>query len=222
MFYTARQLDALLRESGTAGSLVLPYRARLTPAAQDWVRLKKVKLGYGDLASAGGPAAAGGSPSSVAAVGGTGGGEAGAAANVLLWWCDGPCGPAKAAITAQAKESPLKAVEVPADAKHLVPALKAVAAELKKSPAAAAVLVVQSAAAAVVLANRCPSARAVVGTSLEAVEHGIRQVAANVLVIEHPRATLSQVKSMIARFARAKRELSPDVQRQLAELAACG
>jgi hypothetical protein len=100
--------------------------------------------------------------------------------------------------------------------------IKAIARELKSGTATSAAMVVQNAASAMVFANRCPSIRAVVGTCLEAVEQGIQQVAANVLVIEHPYKTLQQVKNMLARFARAKRELTPDVQRQLAELATCG
>lgn len=217
MFITARQLDQLHREHGGNGSLVLPYRARLTPAAQDWVRSKKVTLGYSeDGAKA--PAAAvsaGGTTSVVAALAPTD-------AGTLLWWCDGPCGAAKAAITAQAKESLLRAIDLPQDAKQIVPAIKAIAGELKSGTAASAVIAVQNAAVAMVFANRCPSIRAVVGTCLEAVEQGIQQVAANVLVIEHAHKTFPQIKTMLARFARAKRELSPDVQRQLAELANCG
>ena len=50
----------------------------------------------------------------------------------------------------------------------------------------------------------------------------VRQVAANVLIIEYPYKTLSQVKNMLGRFARAQRELSDDVKRQLQELASCG
>jgi hypothetical protein len=236
MFLTARQLEAIHRETGANGQLVLPYRARLTPAAQDWVRLKKIMLGYSDEQNT--PFR--GRSQNGASVGATGAIGAGAAKDVdvpssakqdggipaatgtLLWWCDGPCGAAKAAITAQAKESLLRAVEIPPDAKQIVPVVKAIARELKSGTATSAALVVQNAASAMVFANRCSSIRAVVGTCLEAVEQGIQQVAANVLVIEHPYKTLQQVKNMLARFARAKRELTPDVQRQLAELASCG
>ena len=75
---------------------------------------------------------------------------------------------------------------------------------------------------AVVYANRCPSLRAILGTCLDAVEQGVQQLAANVLVIEHPYKTLQQVKNMLSRFVRAKRGLSDDVKRQLQELATCG
>src|SRR5204863_10046467 len=48
MIFTARQLEELHK---TNGHIVLPYRARLSPMAQDWVRAKKIQLGYSDNAS---------------------------------------------------------------------------------------------------------------------------------------------------------------------------
>jgi ribose 5-phosphate isomerase RpiB len=140
----------------------------------------------------------------------------------FLWWCDGPCGPAKAAITAQAKESSLKELDLPADRKHLVAAIKKIAAEVKSNHAAGGILLVQNAAAATVFANRCPSLRAILGTCQDAVEQGIQQVAANVLIVEYPYKTLQQIRNMLGRFVKAKREVSDDLKRQLAELASCG
>ena len=46
-------------------------------------------------------------------------------------------------------------------------------------------------------------------------------VAANVLVIEHPYKTLSQVKNLVSRFVRSRSELSDELKRNLAELASC-
>ena len=43
MYVTARQLEQMLRDSGT---IVLPAGARLTPGAQDLVRSKKLELSY--------------------------------------------------------------------------------------------------------------------------------------------------------------------------------
>jgi hypothetical protein len=80
---------------------------------------------------------------------------------------------------------------------------------------------VQYGASAMVCANRCPSLRAVLGTCLEAVEQGIAQVAANVLVIEYSYKTLSQIRNMVSRFVGAKRELPEEVKRQLQELSTC-
>jgi ribose 5-phosphate isomerase RpiB len=141
-----------------------------------------------------------------------------AAPGAFLWWCDGPCGAAKAAVGSQAKESSLTAVDLPGDAKQLVPVIKQVAAAVKSGQSTGAVLLVQSGAAAVVLANRCPSLRAMLGTTLESLEAGISQVAANVLVIEYPGKTFPQIKNLLSRFVRAKRELSEDVKRQMQEL----
>jgi hypothetical protein len=229
MFLTARQLEDLHRANGSNGHLVLPYRARLTPLAADWVRSRKIALGYSDdgarpengNATAQPPQTPLAVSQSGAATTITGAAATAPSTGAILWWCDGPCGPAKAALVTQSKESPLRPIELPAEPRQTVPVIRALAGDIKAGRAAAGVLLVQSAAAAMVYANRCPSLRAIVGTCLEAVEQGIQQVAANVLVIEHPHRTLHQVKSMLARFARAGRELPHEVRRELEALAAC-
>lgn len=219
MFVTVRQLEDYYRRGGANGHVTLPYRARLTPLAQDWVRAKRVVLGYGDgdtqASQAPAPPPAG-AATSVALQSGPG------APGATLWWCDGPCGPAKAALTAYEKESSLKALDVPQDARRIASVVKTIATEVRTGRAGGAVLMVQTGAAAVVFANRCPSLRAVPGTCLEAVEQGIQQVGANVLVIEYPHRTLQQMKNMLARFVKGRRELSEEVRRQLQELASCG
>jgi hypothetical protein len=210
MIYTARQLEDL-HKANANGQLVLPYGARLTPLAADWAKSRKVAIGYSNIEPPKPAPKTVNDPSTAASQ-----------PNALLWWCDGPCGVAKAALTAQAKESPLTAIDEPTDAKNLVKVIKSIAADVKAGKASGSVLLVNSAAAALVMANRCPSLRAIVGTCLETVEQGIRQVAANVLIIEYPYKTLSQVKNMLGRFARAQRELNDDVKQQLQELASCG
>ena len=45
---------------------------------------------------------------------------------------------------------------------------------------------------------------------MQTVEQGIAQVAANVLVIEHPHQTLNQVRNMLSRFVKARREVSEE------------
>ena len=213
MIYTARQLDDLHKGNGANGQLVLPYGARLTPLAVDWAKSKKIAIGYSNIDA----------PKPTAARAGI------AAPGVpnanLLWWCDGPCGAAKAAIAAQSKESALAAIDLPSDGANVVNAIKQIAVEMKGGKVAAAILLVQSGAAAIVYANRCPSLRAVLGTCLETVEQGIQLVAANLLVIEYPHQTLSQMKNLIGRFARAAaagRAPSDEVQQRLKELASCG
>jgi len=176
------------------------------------VRAKKVVLGYSDMEDGGGARSA--KPQAAERSGG-------ADAGGFVYWCDGPCGPAKAAVSAQAKESSLTALDKPADAKQLVAVIKQVAAEVKAQRIVGAVLLVSNGALATVYANRCPSLRTVMGTCLEAVDQGVQIAAANVLVIEHPYKTMAQVKNLLGRFVRGKRELSEEVRRQLAELASC-
>jgi hypothetical protein len=209
MIYTARQLDDLHKGNGANGEIVLPYGARLTPLAVDWAKSRKIAIGYSNIDA----------PKPVT--------RAAAAAAIaranLIWWCDGPCGAAKAAISAQSRESALAAINLPPDGANLVRVIKQAAAEIKAGRVAGAILLVQFAAAAIVYANRCPSLRAVLGTCLETVEQGIHLVAANVLVIEYPHQTLSQMKNLIGRFARAAgRAPSDEVQQRLKELASCG
>jgi ribose 5-phosphate isomerase RpiB len=209
MIYTARQLQLLLKHHG---QVTLPYRARLTPLAADWVRAQRLTLGYSDTDSAAHATAA---PNPTAPT------PASAPGN-YLWWCDGPCGTAKAALASLARESPLRPLDHPADARQIAAVAKSVASQVKSNQAAGAILVVQAGAAAMLYANRCPSLRAVLGTCLDAVEQGVRQVAANVLVIEHPYQTLMQMRNMMARFVRAQRGLTDDVKQALAELSTCG
>ncbi len=206
MIFTARQIEELHR---TNGHVTLPYRARLTPLAQDWVKQKKLRVGYADVEV---------KPVSPAARAE----QSPAISRPLVWWCDGPCGPAKAALMAQAKESSLNELAMANDSNHLVPAIKQIADEIRSEKISGAILLVTTGAEAMVYANRCPSLRAILGTCIDAVEQGIQNVAANVLVIEHPYKTLSQVKNLVGRFVRGKRELSAELKARLQELATCG
>jgi hypothetical protein len=214
MIYTARQLEDLHKSNG---HVVLPYGARLTPLAVDWARAKKIQVGYGpdELVKSQGNRA-GDKPV----------GEGGAAkpqavaAGSFLWWCDGPCGAAKAAAGALSKESPLSALDLPADAKQLVPAIKRIAASVKEGKAIGGVLMLTSGGAATVLANRVPALRAILGTTFESLESSLAAVAANVLVLEYPRKSFSEIRNLLSRFVRAKRELPDELTRQLKELSA--
>jgi len=212
MILSARQLEDLHKAAGGGGGqIVLPYRAKLTPLAADWVRQKKIAIGYADV-SVDAPAKPELAAKSAAV----------AAAGALLWWCDGPCGPAKAAIAMQAKALPLTPMDIAADAKKLAEVIRKLSAEVKSGRAMGGVLVLHSAAAAVVLANRCPSLRAIIGTCREAVAEGLSIIGANVLIVEHPYKTLQQMSNLLAQFARGPRAVNEDVKRQLAELANCG
>jgi hypothetical protein len=215
MIYTARQLEDLWKANGSNGQVTLPYRARLTPMASDWIKSKRIQIGYSDLDPSAAVAKAKEAQATIAAAGASSGAP-------YLWWCDGPCGTAKAALMGQAKEANLAEAPVPSDAGRLVTTIKLLAGEVKNHKAAGAILMVQSGATALVYANRCPSLRAIVGTCFETVEQGIQQVAANVLVIEYPHKTLQQIRNLLSRFVKAKRELSDDVKRAMQELGTCG
>ncbi|HWE01310.1 MAG TPA: hypothetical protein VG326_02785 [Tepidisphaeraceae bacterium] len=237
MFITARQLEDLHKSEGGNGHVTLPYRARLTPLAADFVRARKLVLGYAEVS-----APTGGTTARISSAAGSASQDAGADARQTVhgagpapiapssvspglpyvWWCDGPCGPAKAAVVAEEKQAALRASNIKAHPTQIVSVVKALAADVKSAKVVGGVLLVQSAAQAIVYANRCPSLRAVLGACLESVEQGITQVAANVLIVEYPHKTLPQIRNMLSRFLRAPRTLSDEVKRQIEEFAKCG
>src|SRR5688500_13098547 len=220
MIFTARQLEDLHRPNGN-GQLVLPYGARLTPLASDWVRSRKINVGYGpDEIVKTNSSKASAVPEANRAKPQAEGSARGAGS--FLWWCDGPCGAAKAAVGALGKESNVAAIDILPEPRQLVPVIKRLAIGVKSGDAAGGVLMLQSGGAAIVLANRCPSLRAILGTTFESLEAGIAAVAANVLVLEYPRKSFSEIRNLVSRFIRAPRELGDEVKRQLQEVASCG
>ena len=208
MIFTARQIEELHKANG---HVQLPVGARLSPLASDWLRKRKVAVAYGDAVKPNEPPA---TPQAAT--------NATPSIGAILWWCDGPCGQAKAALAAQARETNLQPMPITTEPKNIVAAVKHLAGEIKADRASAGVLVLQTGAAAMVYANRCPSLRAVLGTCRDAVQQGVGQLAANVLVIEHPYQSLPQVRNLLAAFVRGQRELSMDVKQQLKDLASCG
>ena len=210
MIFTARQIQDLHKSNG---SIVLPYRARLTPMAQDWLRAQRLTIGYSDSQRVDAK------PSPQPSPGVPGEGLKGNAK--YLYWCDGPCGPAKAALAAEGMESDIGQIEIQADTSHLAAVVKHLAKEISAGRALGGILMVQYGASGMVFANRCPALRAVLGTCIQSVEQGMQQVAANVLVIEYSYKSLHEVRSMLGRFVKAKRQLSEDVKRQLQELSTC-
>lgn len=213
MIFTARQLQDLQGKSLASDQIVLPYGARLTPLALDWARGKRLKIGYGpaELSESKHPSTPVEPAPKVAALG----------AKTLLWWCDGPCGAAKAALAAQSRESSMAPIDLPSEATQLTSAIKRLATEVKSDRAGGGVLLVKGAAEAIVYANRCLSLRAIVGTCLESVDQGIAAVAANVLILEYPYKSLSQIRNLLSRFARGARTPSEETQRRLQELSSC-
>lgn len=215
MIVTARQLEDLQKGNGRVR---LPRMARLTPLAQDWIKAKRVAIEYDD-----GVGAKAEIEQQLRVVANAGSAfDASSSTNTVLWWCDGPCGAAKAAIMTCSREVGLSEIPVPQDGRQIVKAIGHLAAEIKAGRVTSGILLVKSGAPAAVYANRCPSLRAVLGTCLDAVEQGVQQVAANVLIVEHPYQSMSQVRNMVSRFARAKRNLTAEVKQQLQELSSCG
>jgi ribose 5-phosphate isomerase RpiB len=215
MIFTARQLEEMLRGGG---QITLPYKARLTPLAQDLIRQRKIEVGYADVDAAGVSAQA---PLVARPANDAPQDEPTSRGAKFLWWCDGPCGPAKAAVMAQSKETGLAELAVANEPGQSVTAIKRLAADLKAQRAAGGILLVQCGATAMLYANRCPSLRAVLGTCMQAVEHGAQNVAANVLVIEYPYKSLSQVKNLLNRFVRSVRRPDEELQRRLQDLSSC-
>jgi hypothetical protein len=240
MIVTARQLQDLHSRGGPGDQIILPYGARLTPLALDWIRAKRISVGYAPLetisSSPGTPAfgseaqarrgegrgeglhlQSSKAPSPQPSPGVPGEGEKGA----ILWWADGPCGPAKAAVAAQSRETTLAPIDLPAEPTQLVRAIKHLAAQAKSSKCTGGILLVKSAAEPIVYANRCPSLRAVVGTCLESVDQAMNAIAPNVLILEYPYKSLPQIRNLLARFARGPRNPGEEIQHRLKELASC-
>src|SRR5260221_4593816 len=135
MIITARQLEDIHRRNGGNGHLTLPYRALLTPLATDWVKSRRIVLGYSSIASpttnVQATASNAGTPPAAALP------FAETSATPILYWCDGPCGPAKAAVVAHEKQSNLRQLDKPSDAREIVTVVKAIASEIKAQRASA-------------------------------------------------------------------------------------
>ena len=205
MYFTARQLEQILRESG---KVVLPLGARLTPAANDLVRLRRIDLSFGDSA----PRAVGETTNAIAS-------PANGSTLPYLWWSGTKSGPAKAALAMSAREANVAEMAILEDSTKATAAIRHLIVQIKDNAAAGGVIVVEHAGLAVALANRSPRLRAVVGTNLAAVDAGIRDVAANVLVIEPGTLPLMVLKNMVLRFVRAPRSASDELAKQLEEIA---
>ena len=140
-------------------------------------------------------------------------------AAVWTWWCDGH-EPNVARVTDQLRAR-IKPLTHQRSAGALVEAIKRLAQRVRRGEAAGGVLFVASAAQAACLANRCRSLRAVVGTCADAVQQGIEQLAANVLIIEHPYQGWRTMRAMVETFIGSPRPANAEIQRKLQELAEC-
>lgn len=207
MYVTARQLQQMLRDSGT---IVLPAGARLTPGAQDLVRAQKLELSYD--AVAGKPQVQLTPTASPAATSPT---PAGAS---FVYWCGAKSGTAKAAISMTAREVNLRELAVGGDASSSIAAVRGTIEAIKGKSAVGAILVVDHASVVTALANRSPHLRAIVGTSLGAIDLGLTQLGANVLILEPGNLPLMMIRNLILKFIRSPRGMSEELAKALGDL----
>lgn len=206
MIFTARQLEDMHRATG---QIVLPYRARLTPLAKDWLKARQIAVGYSEVKVEATKAPVAGKQSKLEVL-------------PILWWCDGQAGSAKAAVTSAAKELSLDQMAISQDGKQLSAAIKLLVAQVNANKIAGGVLLAKNPAAAVLYANRNAALRAVAASTLAALDEAMNALSPNVLVIEHTRLTVQQIKNMILRFGRGGPAASESLQSDLKEMAQCG
>ncbi|MAE62001.1 MAG: hypothetical protein CMJ49_11675 [Planctomycetaceae bacterium] len=197
-FVTGDQLLLAARD----GVVCLAADARLTPLAVDTAKEKGIRV---ERVGAG-----------AASAGVTGASDGGR----WLWWIDGRCDVFESLLKQAADRSVAAGQPRKADALHDV--VRELAQRVRRGDVAGGVLFVPSASRAICYANRCPSLRAIVGTCDEAVEQGVDQLGANVLVIEYPFHGYRSASVMVDRFCNSARPSLPGVERQLKELSTCG
>lgn len=206
MYVTARQLEQMLRDSGT---IVLPAGARLTPGAQDLVRAKKLELSYD--AAAGKPQVHLSTPSSPATL-------AMPTAASFVYWCGAKSGTAKAAIAMTSRELNLRELPVAGDANNAIAAVRATIESIKSKSAVGAIFIADHGSILTTLANRSPHLRAIVGTSIGAIDLGLSQLGANVLIIEPGNLPLMMIRNLISKFIRSPRGMNEELAKALGEL----
>lgn len=200
---TANQLQEAIKASPD-GVVWLAPQARLTPLANDFARQKKEQVRRG--------APPEGSPAMpVQAVSGSP-----APASQWLWWIEGGC-PVVRDVT-QSFGLALRPVAAGPTAGALPQVIRELARAVKTKQVAGGILFVPSAARAACMANRSSALRAVVGTGGEAVERGIRDIGANVLIIEYPHHGHRSTAAMLSRFTQQTPSAPPSVERELADL----
>lgn len=186
---TANQLQEAM-DKAPGGVAVLAPDARLTPLANDLARQLPQRLNRGAAASV----------------------NASNTQASWLWWIEGAC-PAVASMVSH-RGHQLRAIGG-TSLSHVVRDL-VTAAKSKQAPGG--VLFVPNAAKAMCYANRASSLRAVVGTCPQAVEQGISELGANVLVIEYPYIKPDAMTTMVDQFISRMPAVPPHVQRELADL----
>ncbi len=198
---TANQLQQAWGASAD-GTALLADDARLTPLANDLARQHPERIRRASAAARG-----------------TDGRSSSADTTPWLGWIDGPCSAAEGLAAHRAPHmSPASTARTPA---ALASVVRDLTGALLSRRVAGGVLFVQNAARAACYANRCASIRAVVGTCGEAVEQGIAELGANVLLIEYPHVGPRAMEAMVDRIMQRPPVAPPVAQRDLADLRRC-
>jgi hypothetical protein len=198
---TAEQLERAVASSSN-GVALLAHDARLTPLANDFVREHPKKMLRLDPTHP--------RPEFAIPVQGQ---------LPWIWWADGFCS-AVQDITARLRDR-IQPSAAPRDAAGLAQIVQDLAASIRTRRAQGGVLFVRNAALALCYTNRCAALRAVIGTCDEAVDQGITELGANVMVIEYPHVGPKKMESMVQRMLRQSPNVPAHVQRQLTELHRC-
>jgi hypothetical protein len=198
---TASQLQSVM-DSAPDGIAVLAHDARLSPLANDLARSKPNKVRRASTAAPGSQ------------------NTTSAASLTWAWWIDGKCPVVEKIVAERAgRLRPLTSSKASA---QLASVVRELAAAVRARQIAGGILFVPSAARATCLANRCASLRAIVGTCGEAVEQGINELGANVLIVEYPHHGYRSNAGMVDRFIGQPPAPSAAVERDLADLHRCG
>ena len=209
---TANRLQEAM-DAAADGVAVLAPEARLSPLANDLARQHRQRVRRADPSDAASQADGGAAPE--AALPGSLPGV-----DAWLYWIMRTCPVAEQVL------APRRAVLTPMsagpDPGGLPQVIRDLSGAIKSRTAPGGILFVPTAAKALCYANRCPSIRAVVGTCAKAVEHGIDEVGANVLVIEYPHHGPESMAALVDRMVQKRPKVSPQVQRELSELQRCG
>jgi hypothetical protein len=137
-----------------------------------------------------------------------------------VWWIQGACPVVRDVMTQRAGR--LRAVAAGQVEGQLGKAVREIAGAIRTRQAAGGLMFVPSGAKAVCFANRCSSIRAILGTCGESVEQGVKELGANVLIVEYPHHGYRSVTAMVDRIMGQAPVSLPAVERELSDLSKCG
>ncbi len=186
------------------GVVRLAKGAMLTPLAHDYIKDHAINVMSDEMAT-------------VVKV--NAGGAAVDKALPTYWWIEGSC-PSVAKVVEALRPQLLASRERPSG-ENLKGAVKELAQLVKGRKVRGGVLFVPSAARGVCYANRCPSLRAIVGTTERAVSEGLEMLGANVLVVEYSQFGFKGMMPLVKPFVEGVGSLPAAVAKELNELAMC-